>query len=165
MGLYRDLKGSLSLWERGLLQKYQGKLVGPEDVRKSPSQFILCFSFFDLDELPSIAPAGGLYIYSSSEAFDEERQMDVDRLQHWLDHFQIEGVGLPRRELDGKPLPEERGLHASGHASGPELLEMVRQIRPRILIPVHTEHPEIFKERLPDIDVRIPSLGEQIVIG
>jgi ribonuclease J len=165
--LYKELKGSLSAWERGLLQAYQDKLVRAEDVRRSPGDFILCFSFFDLNELPSIAPEGGLYIYSCSEAFDEERQMDIDRLHHWLGHFQMEGVGLPQRDLDGKPRPEERGLHASGHASGPELIEMVRQIGPKMLIPVHTEHPEIFQQALAGtgIDVRIPSLGEEIVIG
>ncbi|MDP2954308.1 MAG: MBL fold metallo-hydrolase RNA specificity domain-containing protein, partial [Chloroflexota bacterium] len=58
---------------------------------------------------------------------------------------------------------EER-FHASGHASGPELIEMVREIRPQILIPIHTEHPEIFARELAGdgIEVRIPKIGQEI---
>jgi len=164
--LYKELKGSVSPWERRLFESYQGKIVKAEDVRKSPSEFILCFSFFDLDELPSIVPAGGVYIYSSSEAFDEERQMDMDRLHNWLNHFEIEGVGLPRRELDGKPLPEERGLHASGHASGPELIDFVKGVRPKMVIPIHTQRPDIFEQELAGtgIAVHVPRVGEPIPI-
>jgi ribonuclease J len=165
--LYKELRGSLSAWERGLLQTYQDKLVRAEDVRRSPGDFILCFSFFDLNELPSIAPEGGLYIYSSSEAFDEELQIDIDRLQNWLGRFRIEGVGLPRRELDGKPLPEERGLHASGHASGPELIDFVKTVRPKLVIPIHTHRPDIFERELAGtgIAVHIPRVGEPIPIS
>ena len=36
-------------------------------------------------------------------------------------------------------------IHASGHASGPELKAFVREVGPGVLFPVHTEHPELFK--------------------
>ncbi len=167
--LYQDLKGSLSPWERQLLNRYQARLVKAEDVRESPGEFILCFSFFDLDELPSIAPAGGIYLYSSSEAFDEERQMDVDRLQNWLAHFQMRGVGVPRREWEGKPPPEERGLHASGHASGAELIEAVKEINPKTLQPIHTteEGHRYFADELAGsgIEVLPPGDGKPVTIG
>jgi mRNA degradation ribonuclease J1/J2 len=44
---------------------------------------------------------------------------------------------------------------------------MIREIRPKMLVPVHTEHPELFAEALADsgIQVHIPTLGEPIVLG
>jgi ribonuclease J len=37
-------------------------------------------------------------------------------------------------------------IHASGHLNGTELKHLVQQINPKFLIPVHTEHPEMFKD-------------------
>jgi ribonuclease J len=36
-------------------------------------------------------------------------------------------------------------VHASGHVSGVELKEFVKEIKPKHLFPVHTEHPEMFR--------------------
>ena len=41
---------------------------------------------------------------------------------------------------------EEYFAHASGHASGDEILVMIKEINPKELITIHTEHPELFKE-------------------
>ncbi|WP_448593438.1 MBL fold metallo-hydrolase RNA specificity domain-containing protein, partial [Thermoflexus hugenholtzii] len=38
--------------------------------------------------------------------------------------------------------------HTSGHAPEEDLVEMVRRLRPRYLLPVHTEHPERWTELL-----------------
>ncbi len=55
----------------------------------------------------------------------------------------------------------ERGYHASGHASGEELLRMVEEIEPEVVIPVHTERPEFFVERLSGVRVVLPMEGER----
>ena len=89
-----------------------------------PVNYILCFSFWDINELASLAPVPAVYIYSSSEAFDEEMHMDQQRLRNWLRHFGVESHGLGEAQ-DGP-------LHASGHASGTELLDIIRQIRPSV---------------------------------
>jgi len=61
---------------------------------------------------------------------------------------------------------DERGLHASGHACGPDLLKIAHEIKPAILIPVHSEHPDFYIDHLSNsgIDVILPSLGETITI-
>ncbi len=46
-----------------------------------------------------------------------------------------------------------------GHANYPELKKMVEEIKPKKLIPVHTEHPELFK--LIHDKVEYPKLEEQ----
>ena len=69
------------------------------------------------------------------------------RINNWLKHFDL----LPIHKM-----------HVSGHASGPELLEMIREIEPEILYPVHTEHKELFKE-LEDSGVKViyPKLSKK----
>ena len=40
----------------------------------------------------------------------------------------------------------ERGLHASGHLSKEELVEVIERIDPDKIIPIHTENPYWFAE-------------------
>ena len=85
--------------------------------------------------------------------------MDFQRLRHWLDYFDMRGVGLPLKELSWQVPSEERGLHASGHASARDLLKVARDISPQVLVPIHTLHPQFFVDGLSDtgIEVDIPS--------
>ena len=160
--IYRDLKSRLASWEESIHQQFRSKLISSSEVRRNPGNFICCFSFWDLDELIDIAPRGGTYIYSSSEVFDEEGALDMKRLHNWIRHFELRGVGLPRENLGWRVPEEEQGLHASGHASGPELLELVREINPQVLLPIHTEEPEYFIRELrgTGIKVHLPKTGE-----
>jgi ribonuclease J len=61
---------------------------------------------------------------------------------------------------------DEKGLHASGHASGPDLLEIAREIGPEVLIPVHSECPGFYIDRLGDsrIGIVLPTVGTTIEI-
>ncbi|MDD1669778.1 MAG: MBL fold metallo-hydrolase, partial [Methanomicrobiales archaeon] len=61
-------------------RKWEAELVIPlardmyvthEAIRRDPGRFILCFSFFDMNHLLDIRPAGGRYLYSSCEPFNE----------------------------------------------------------------------------------------------
>ncbi len=151
--VYRDPKISLATWERALLERYGARVVGARDVKAEQSSFVLCFSFWDVNDLIDIEPRGGTYIYSSSEAYSEEQRLDLQRLRNWLKHLDMVFVGDP----DGG----DEGLHSSGHASGPDLLEIVRTVSPRILITVHTEKPEYFVSALrgEGIEVRVPETG------
>jgi ribonuclease J len=166
IAVYKDAKAKLDGWERDVRREYRDKLVTPEQIRQGQDSYILCFSFFDINELPSLMPGeGSIYLYSSSEAHNEEQEMDFWRLHHWLRHFRIRGVGLPEEVEPSKwELSKgERGLHASGHAIGPELLDLIQQINPRVLIPVHTEKPEYFQQLEGiGIKVRIAKEGETL---
>jgi ribonuclease J len=166
IAVYKDAKAKLDGWETEVRKQYHNKLVTPEEIRQGQDSYILCFSFFDINELPSLMPrAGSIYLYSSSEAHNEEQEMDFWRLHNWLGRFQMTGVGLPVEVEPSKwEIPEgEHGLHASGHATGRELLELIQQIRPRILIPIHTEKPEYFQQlERTGIKVQIPEEGETL---
>lgn len=163
--LYREAKGTISEWEEDLYKRCgeKGKCLSPEAVNGAQGDFILCFSFWDINKLIDIRPdEGGIYIYSSSEAFNEEQRIDIKRLEQWLRHFQLQPVGLPSAGT-GKVAPGEQGLHSSGHASAPELREIVETINPGVVIPIHTEHPNLFADKLsPSLKVHIPQTGVPI---
>jgi ribonuclease J len=82
--------------------------------------------------------------------------MDFWRLHHWLERFQLRAFGLPVERNGGWEIPEEeKGLHASGHACGPDLLRVASEIRPEVLIPVHSEKPEFYVDNLRDSGINI----------
>ncbi|MDW8120609.1 MAG: MBL fold metallo-hydrolase RNA specificity domain-containing protein [Chloroflexota bacterium] len=168
--LYAEPKIRQDAWEQDIRQRYESALVTPKDVHQNQEAFILCFSLLDLNDLPTLRPRpGSLYLYSSHEAFDEESGLDFDRLLNWLQHFQMRPVGVPQRgRATGLWLipPEEEGLHASGHASGSDLVDMVRQVRPRTLLLVHAqpEAYDYFVEHLSGtgIEVLMPRHGHTL---
>jgi len=174
--IYQDTIASKSpnMWVQNLCKEYGNKMILAEDVRSAEDKFILCFSFWDINELPSLRPKpGSLYVFSSSEPHDEEQEIDFRRLHRWLDHFGFSKRGLPV-ELKKGPgeksdweIPEaEKGLHASGHACGPDLLKVAQGINPEVLIPVHSEHPDFYTEHLggSGIEVTLPAVGGTIKV-
>ena len=170
LAIYQDTIASKSpaLWMRNLCKEYENKVVLAEDVSKSQGEFIVCFSFWDLNELPSINPRpGSLYVFSSSEPHDEEQEIDFRRLHQWIEHFQMKGFGLPLESNGEWQIPDDqRGLHASGHACGPDLLRIALRIKPQVLIPVHGEHSDFYFRVKPlsrdSIDVILPAVGKTI---
>jgi len=144
-------------WLRKTYQECSSKIVLAKDVSSNQGDFILCFSFWDLNELPSIQPrSGSLYVFSSSEPHNEEQEMDFRRLHHWLERFQLRAFGLPIEKNGEWEIPEEeKGLHASGHACGPDLLRVAREIQPEVLIPVHSEKPEFYVDNLSDSGIKV----------
>jgi ribonuclease J len=170
LAVYQDTIASKypSLWMRNICQEYDSKIVLAKDVSSAQDQFILCFSFFDLNELPSLRPKpGSLYVYSSSEPHDEEQEIDFRRLHNWLKHFGLRGFGLPLESNGEWQVPDaEKGLHASGHASGSHLLKIAHEIKPELLIPVHSENPGFYIEHLSSSESKVilPAVGETIEV-
>ena len=93
--------------------------------------------------------------------------MDFWRLHHWLEHFRLRAFGLPVQKNGKWEIPEEeKGLHASGHACGPDLLRVARDVRPEVLIPVHSEKPGFYVDNLKGsgLAVTLPKEGATIEI-
>ena len=155
--LYNERKARDDTAHRTVYAEYEKKLIGSDEISKRQGDFIVCFSFWDLNELIDIRPKQGcVYIYSSSEAYGEEQRADIRRLRNWLQHFDITPLGVPDPDT-GVPLPGETGLHASGHATARDLLEMIQIMKPKTLVPVHTEMPEFFVQNCAArIEVSIP---------
>jgi len=128
-------------WEREFLRMHNA--VTPDWVHKNQEKIIACFTFFDINELIDIKPnTGSIYVHSASEPHNEEQTIDEQRLNNWIDFFQL----------------EKHHFHASGHASGTEIRQIIETINPKELIPIHTEQPELFK-KIHD-NVKMPKLEE-----
>ncbi|MDH7577136.1 MAG: exonuclease [Bacillota bacterium] len=163
--LYVDLKAVRPLWERELLERYRSRcperVVDAGAVSRDQGAYVLCFSYYDFHKLLDIMPGSGVYIYSSSEAFNEEMHIDLDRLRAWLRYFNLSFVGDPGdREGRGR----EPGFHASGHIHGPGLVELVEAVGPQVLIPVHSEDRRFFEQFRGLVRLVVPEHGETVVL-
>jgi ribonuclease J len=140
-------KAGMRSWEREVLATVEPHLVGAAAIRRAPGDFLLCLSYWDLGILVDLEPQGGTYIYSASEARDEEQRFDQDRLAHWLDYFGLRKVG-------GLPGAEKGPYHSSGHIDGPGMEWVIETIAPEKILPVHTQQVGWFEARWPEKVVR-----------
>lgn len=124
------------------------------DLQREPNRYVLQLDYWRFNNLLDIRPPrGSRYIRASTEPFNEEMALSEERLVQWLKYFDI------NREQNHHPIQ----IHASGHASGPELLQFARAIEPKTVVPIHTEHPEIFVEELRGFcRVTVPREGEAL---
>jgi Predicted hydrolase of the metallo-beta-lactamase superfamily len=137
-------------WEEETVRMIAGDRYIPHiGIRDDPDRYILAFSFFDMNHLLDIKPAGGTYLYSSCEPFNEEMEIDLRRLHSWLLFFGISPLGfMIGKNAGGERVPlMDPGYHASGHASGADVTWMIDHIDPSVIIPVHTEAPDWFANR------------------
>ncbi len=106
----------------------QENVLTAEDIRGKQGSVIAALGASYIDQLIDIRPSGGVYFHSMSEPFNEEGEISEFKMNNWIERF-----GMSRVHS-----------HCSGHASGRDLNEIVKRIGPKALIPIHTEHPELF---------------------
>ncbi|UCC19736.1 MAG: MBL fold metallo-hydrolase [Promethearchaeota archaeon] len=147
--VYEEFKKGKKNWEYYLLNQDNGiDFIKPTEILKEQSNYIICFSLFDLKNLLDIKPTQGTYIYSSSEAFEEESEFDFQRLYNWLNHIGFEIFGFEIIKKSGRLKPKfMEGYHASGHASKSDLIKVIDIVDPDIIIPVHTDNPKWFSKQ------------------
>ncbi|MBP1945316.1 MBL fold metallo-hydrolase [Methanobacterium petrolearium] len=130
-------------WEREFLE--YDNVINYKDLQENPQDYIFRCDFFELKELIDIKPANGVYIKSSTEPFDNQMEINEKKVHKWLKLFNL-------------PLFDKE-FHASGHANGQEILNMIRDINPEKVYPVHTVYKDKFKELCDDgIEVIYPIL-------
>jgi mRNA degradation ribonuclease J1/J2 len=81
-----------------------------------------------------------------SKPFSEDDVNDL-MLHNWVDHFRL----------------AFHQFHTSGHCSGTELHRITEEVRPKAVVPVHTEHAEAFQTA--NVLVRPPVLGEPMSLA
>ncbi|MCG3217317.1 MAG: MBL fold metallo-hydrolase, partial [Candidatus Heimdallarchaeota archaeon] len=115
-------------WEKELINRPNS--VTDEDIKENPKNYIFRCDFYELKYLFDVdPPEGSKYIRSVTEPVDEEMELEKVKADNWLKLFNL--------------YPYEQ-IHCSGHASGVEIEEMIDQISPKTVIPIHTETPEVF---------------------
>lgn len=144
----KQIMADYKLWEREYIN--WDNTVTHKDLSQNPENYIFRCDFFEFKELIDIKPERGIYIKSSTEPFDEQMEIMEKKAETWLNHFNLD---------------INKGFHASGHANGREILEMVREINPEKVYPIHTENIELFDVLKDDgIEVIRPRLkmGEKL---
>jgi ribonuclease J len=128
------------MWERPFLEK----AVNYDYVHENESKLMLNLDLSCFTELVDVKPTkGGHFIHSMSEPFSEE-DVSIDVMDRWLQHF-----GLKFHQI-----------HASGHCPAKDLVEIINEIKPKKLVPVHTEHPQLFRRLFRSMDVQIIPKGQ-----
>jgi len=123
-------------WER----PYLNKAVDHKYIHDNQSRVIVAIEPKDFTELIDVRPdPGGHYIYSMSEPHSELEAVDEEIQKNWLRHFAM----------------EFHQIHASGHAPPGDIGKIVDRIKPRILVPIHTECPDKFVELVRKEDSKV----------
>ncbi|MDP6507891.1 MAG: exonuclease [Chloroflexota bacterium] len=163
-GLYvfRDREGATRGWKKDVMERNAGASVNWEDVAAFPGEYLLCLSVYDLTRLIDINPTGGAYIYSTSEPYDLQMELSVERLRSWVRRFNLTLVGDP--EID---TPAHSGFHAGGHAPGEDIFKVIEIINPRLLIPIHTLYPDLMAATAAELNIpaHMPEFGVPVPIG
>jgi ribonuclease J len=134
--IFRKSKKRYDKWEDQITQQYKSKVVDVSEVSKQQCKIILAMSFYDFEELVEIKPtAGSCYILSASEPFNEEMEIDYERLVNWLRHY-----GLPQYHI-----------HVSGHVMPLQLKNVLKKMDATKIFPVHTENAELFAKFTQDL--------------
>lgn len=127
--------------------------VTAADIRQRPEEYVLHLDYYRFNNLIDLdPPPGSRYVRAQTEPFNVEMELSEQRLTNWLAHFDLNA------ENNHEPLQ----IHASGHASGPEIQALVDVIEPDVVIPIHTQHPGLFENR--SGEVRLPLLGDRISV-
>jgi ribonuclease J len=125
--VYQRSKKRYYEWEKNVLS-FQN-VVEASDIKNMQNKTILVSSARDFKELVEIRPdPGSCFILSISEPFTEEQEFEFERVVNWLDHF-----GLPMYHV-----------HCSGHIMPGELKAALEKIAPKVVYPIHTDHPELY---------------------
>ena len=125
--------------------------IRAKEIRRRPEKYLLYLPFFSMTEIFDLKPPiHSYYIRSKSEPFDDEGWIEERKLFNWFELMQI-----PKDHL--------YQVHCSGHIYQSDLVSMISTIHPKVLIPIHTEHPELYQSLgLPtDIQIIIPEKGKK----
>lgn len=141
--------------------------ISAEDIKENQQDYVIMMGYYDFNQLFDLADDQGhlkesRYIKAQCAPFNDDMELDEERLISWLEKFHI------HFDLDKTPLPDGCSMpscpklrqrikrsHVSGHASQQELQELITKIHPKILIPIHTMHPELFSKLIEGTDIEL----------
>ncbi len=136
--IFRKSKKRFDRWERELMDQYAGedKVFDVFEASKQQCNVVLALSFYDFEELIALEPAAGsCYVLSASEPFNEEMEIDYEKLLNWLRHY-----GLPQYHV-----------HVSGHMMPLQLKAALKKMNGKRIFPVHTENAGLFAKFMRDL--------------
>ena len=122
--------GDYEKWEYEFIDRKNA--ITCEELRENQDDYIWRCDFFELKEIIDIKPKkNSRYIWSVTEPFDLKMKLNEEIIFNWLNHFDISQVVRK---------------HVSGHANRMDLERTIKTIKPKTLIPIHTDHPDLFNK-------------------
>ncbi len=113
--------------------------IQSKDLKANPERYL----FLDAWQFTPIRylnpPPGSVYILSQTEPFEEEMELDYERLKRWLAAY-------------GVPLYH---IHTSGHARAEDIYEIVERLKPEKFFPVHTQNANMFTPFLKKLKTQV----------
>ncbi|MHA1236054.1 MAG: MBL fold metallo-hydrolase [Candidatus Hodarchaeales archaeon] len=144
--VYKRPKSRYYKWEQKILKDPEFNIISSPDFNQE--EYIFHCDFWNFTDLIDIQPKDASYFYSHGDPFSEEGVIDFNRMKEWVKKFKLEFYQF----------------HASGHAPQSELKRIVETISPEVVIPIHSEEPEKYKNLI-DIPIMLPSKGHRITLG
>ena len=143
--VYKRPKSRYYKWEQDIINSSEFSIVCSPDFNQE--EYIFHCDFWNFTDLIDIQPQEASYFYSHGDPFSEEGMIDFKRMKEWIRKFKLKFYQF----------------HASGHAPQSELKRIVEEIAPEVIIPIHSEEPEKFKE-LTDLPIILPSKNHKIAL-
>ncbi|MHA2244414.1 MAG: MBL fold metallo-hydrolase [Candidatus Hodarchaeales archaeon] len=143
--IYKRPKRKYYRWEKKVFEKH----FTVETPDFDQTEYVFHCDFWNLTDLIDIQPKPkeSTFFYSHGEPFNEEGMIDYNRMMEWITHFHL----------------DIKQYHASGHAPQSDLKTIVDEIQPQLVIPIHTEHPEMYRE-IVDVPILLPARNKSISI-
>ena len=121
-------------------------IITSEEITKKPNDYMVVLNFWYFNMLVDLKPSKGKYIHSLSEPFNEEMEISYKRMMNWIKFFELNFVQS----------------HCSGHIFGGDLKKLIETVKPKLLFPIHTEKPGVFRKL--SMKTKMVSEGKKYVI-
>jgi ribonuclease J len=119
-----------------LLKQHSRNRIFRDEINASPEKFTLLFRpLYQGDLTDGECLDGASYIYSQWEGYWERGE--YDGVKQWLEKHGI----------------DKQSIHTSGHASPVDLKKLVKALKPRKVVPIHTFKPEDYEKMYPNVEV------------
>jgi len=160
------VSSELDKWERTLLGGSEDgdvpiqlgdNAVTPLDVAGAPRDYLFTLSYWNMTDLFDVFPerekARGLYVHSQTQPFNDDLELVMFKLKRWCDAFGLVG-----------PVH----THVSGHADEGTLQGVLEALKPKVLVPVHSEAPGMtadwYSHRI-GRKALVPQVGQPLQVG
>lgn len=143
--LYRRVKTRYYQWEQDLFENENLITIPESDFDQR--EYVFHCDFWNFTDLIDIQPKQSTFLYSHGDPVDLPGMIDYNTMQEWIRHFHM----------------DFKQYHASGHAPRRDLKKIVEEIDPELMIPIHTEHPEMYRE-IVDVPILLPTQGRAMFV-
>ena len=127
---------------RQIIYKHQKdpRFLQKKDLKLIKERFFIYMPSLNVQLLQNLNLFGRcIFISSSVNPYTEEYFQDTSKISNYLTPYQIPGYRI----------------HASGHASPHDIINLIEEVNPEYLIPIHTEHPDYFKKAFANTDIKV----------